>query len=73
MFKGLKNTAKAVAAGGVAGGSLYTVVGGVGVTLAGGAAGITLLPMIAIGAGLGAAGYGLYRLGQISVEKRPEK
>jgi hypothetical protein len=51
-------------AGAAAGAGLIKVIGGIGVTALGTGVGITLLPAAAIGAGLSALGYGLYRLGQ---------
>lgn len=67
MNNGAKETLKAAAsgaAGGVAGAGAYAAIGGVGVAATGTAVGITLGPLIAIGSGLGLAGYGLYRLGK---------
>ena len=52
------------AAGAAAGAGTYAVIGGVGVVAAGTGVGITLGPFIAIGAGIGLAGYGIYWLGK---------
>jgi hypothetical protein len=51
------------AAGAAVGAGTYAVIGGVGVVAAG-EVGITLGPFIAIGAGIGLAGYGIYWLGK---------
>jgi hypothetical protein len=51
-------------AGGAAGAATYGVIGGIGVAAAGTAVGITLGPLVCIGAGVGLAGYGLYWLGK---------
>jgi hypothetical protein len=51
--KGVAATAGAVA-GGAAGATLYSAIGGIGLVLCGTGVGITLLPMIAIGATVGA-------------------
>ena len=61
----------AVAAGGGAGlgAAVSGVIGGLGVAIGGTAVGVTMAPMIAIGAGLSLSGYGLYRLGN-SVGKK---
>lgn len=55
-------TAGVVGAG--AGAATYGVIGGVGIAVSGTAVGITIGPFVAIGAGLGLAGYGLYWLGK---------
>lgn len=58
--------ASAAARGATAGGAAYAAIGGVGLAVGGTAVGITLLPFMAIGALLGAAGYGLYAAGKAS-------
>lgn len=50
--------------GGLAGAGVYSAIGGVGLAVGGTAVGITAGPFIAIGAGLGAVGYGLFWLGK---------
>jgi hypothetical protein len=66
----LKTTGTSVL-GGACGAGLYALIGGVGVTAVGTGIGITLGPFIAIGAGIGGAGYGLVWLGkQIGRKKR---
>jgi len=62
---GLK-AAGAGAAGGLVGAGTYATIGGVGLAATGTAVGITLAPFIAIGTGVGLAGYGLYWLGKKS-------
>ncbi len=62
-----KDAAKAIgsaAVGAGVGAGWYAAAGGVGVAGLGGAIGITLGPFIAIGAGVGLAGYGVYWLGK---------
>lgn len=67
MKEGTKEAVKAVGAAaiGAAGGTgVYGIIGGVGVAATGTAVGITLGPFIAIGAGIGLTGYGIYWLGK---------
>ena len=67
MKNGKKDAAKAVvsAGGGAAfGAGVYSVIGGVGLAVGGTALSVTAGPFIAIGAGLGAVGYGIYWLGK---------
>jgi hypothetical protein len=52
----------AVAAGAVGGGAAYAAIGSVGVAAAGTAVSVGFLPFVAIGAVVGVAGYGVYRL-----------
>ncbi len=66
-MKKLKEIAKAAGAaagGGAVGAGVYGTIGGIGVAAAGTAASITLGPFIAIGTGVGLAGYGVYKLGK---------
>ena len=74
MKENAKDALKTVATAGIgaaAGAGTYGVIGGVGVAAVGTAVGITLGPFIAIGAGVGATGYGIYWLGkQIGRSKR---
>ena len=51
-------------AGSLVGAGTFATFGGIGVAAGGTAVGITLGPFIAIGAGLGLAGYGVYWLGK---------
>lgn len=68
--KELLKTAMASAGGGAVGAATYSIIGGVGVTAVGSAVGVTLGPFVAIGAGLGAVGYGVYWLGkQVAAKK----
>ncbi len=72
----MKEGAKAVAAsavGAAVGAGTYGAIGGIGVAATGTAVGITLGPFIAIGAGLGAAGYGVYWLGKQVGKKEKDK
>lgn len=57
-------TVASASAGAVVGAGVYSIVGGVGSALGGTALSVTVGPFIAIGAGLGAAGYGVYWLGK---------
>ena len=58
-------------AGGAAGAGVYGAIGGIGIAVAGTAVGVTLGPFIAIGAGVGFAGHGIYWLGkQIAGKKK---
>ena len=57
--------------GGACGAGLYGAIGGVGLTAVGTGVGITLAPFIAIGAGVGATGYGLVWLGKQLGKRRP--
>lgn len=61
------------AGGAAAGATVYGIIsGGVGLALTGTAMGITLGPFIAIGAGAGVLGYGLYWLGkEVGGSKKP--
>ena len=66
---GTAEAAKAAGVAGIgaaAGAATYGVMGGIGVAAGGTAVGITLAPFIAIGAGIGLFGYGLYWLGRQS-------
>jgi hypothetical protein len=63
-------TAVTSAVGAGAGAAIYGTIGGVGIAATGTAIGITLGPFIAIGAGVGATGYGVYWLGK-QVARRP--
>ena len=54
----------ATAAGAAIGAGTSGAIGGIGVAATGTAVGITLGPFIAIGAGVGLTGYGLYWLGK---------
>jgi len=63
----MKESAKAgvvAATGAAVGAGTYATIGGVGLAATGTAVGITLGPFIAIGAGVGLAGYGFYWLGK---------
>ena len=75
MKEGTKNALKCVGAGtggAAAGAGVYAVIGGIGLAAGGTAVGITLGPFIAIGAGAGLLGYGLYWLGkEVGGSKRP--
>jgi len=51
-------------AGAITGALAFKTIGGVGVAAGGAAFGLTVGPFVAIGAGVGAAGYGLYWLGK---------
>ena len=67
MTENEKDGLKAVATtavGAGAGAATYGIIGGVGVAATGTAVGVTLAPFIAIGAGVGLVGYGLYWLGK---------
>jgi len=67
MKENAKDALKTVATAGIgaaAGVGTYGVISGVGVAAVGTAVGITLGPFIAIGAGIGAAGYGIYWFGK---------
>ncbi len=67
MNKGKKEALKAVGAGGIgaaAGAGAYATIGGMGLAVGGTAVGITLGPFVAIGAGVGLTGYGVYWLGK---------
>lgn len=72
----MKEGAKAVAAsavGAAVGAGTHVAIGGIGVAATGTAVGITLGPFIAIGAGLGAAGYVVYWLGKQAGKKEKDK
>jgi len=63
----MKDSTKAGVAtvvGAGAGAATYSTFGGVGIAATGTAVGITLGPFIAIGAGVGLTGYGIYWLGK---------
>jgi hypothetical protein len=60
----------AAAAGAGVGGLVYGTVGAVGQAVTGSAVGVALGPFVIVGAGLGAAGYGLYRRGRQSERSR---
>ena len=67
MKENKKDGLKAVGAGCIGGGvgaTVYGIIGGVGIAATGTAVGVTLGPFIAIGAGLGLAGYGIYWVGK---------
>ena len=59
----MKAGGAAVVGAGV-GTGIYATIGGIGVAATGTAIGITLGPFIAIGAGVGLTGYGIYWLGK---------
>jgi hypothetical protein len=63
----------ASATGAGVGASIYGAIGGVGLTVAGTGVGITLGPFIAIGAGVGLTGYGLFWLGKQVEKYRPRQ
>ena len=76
MKEGVKEGIKAAAAGTAGAGvgaATYVTIGGVGIAATGTAVGITLGPFIAIGAGLGLTGYGVYRLGKQMGKKKSEE
>jgi hypothetical protein len=52
----------AAAAGAVAGGAVVATTGSIGVAVAGTAVSIGAAPIVAIGAVIGLAGYGIYRI-----------
>lgn len=58
-------TAAASVAGGAFGAVIYGIIGGVGLAATGAGFSMTLGPLIAIGAGLGATGYGIFWLGKV--------
>lgn len=58
-----KTLISAVVGGGVGAGA-YSVIGGIGIAVGGTAVGVTVGPFVVIGAGLGAAAYGLVWLGK---------
>ena len=60
----IKDASLAVVVGAAVGAGLYTIIMGVGFAGLGTAVGITLLPMVAVGASLAGLGYGLFRLGK---------
>ncbi len=60
----MKKAAISTAGGAAIGAGIYGTIGGVGLAAGGTAVGITLGPFIAIGAGIGLAGYGLVWLGK---------
>ena len=71
----MKEAYKAATAGIVgagAGAATYGAIGGVGIAATGTAVGVTLGPFIAIGAGVGLAGYGVYWLGKQIGRKKSE-
>ncbi len=63
MKEPVKAGIAAVGGAGIGAGT-YGIIGGVGVAASGTAVGITLVPFIAIGAGVGLTGYGIYWLGK---------
>ena len=63
MNDGVK-AAGAAATGAAVGAGTYATIGGIGIAAGGTAVGVTLGPFIAIGAGIGSVGYGLYWLGK---------
>jgi len=63
----------ATVAGAGAGALTYGTIGGVGIAATGTAVGITLGPFIAIGAGIGLTGYGIYWLGKQVGRKGKDK
>jgi len=60
----MKKTLTSTGVGAVVGGTTYATIGGMGLALCGTAVGITLGPMIAIGAGVGLVGSVLHSLGK---------
>ena len=62
--KSALSAAGSAGAGAIAGAVAFKAVGGIGVAAGGTAFGLTVGPFIAIGAGVGAVGYGLYWLGK---------
>lgn len=52
----------AVVAGGAAGGAAFSTIGGAGLAIGGTALSIGAAPFVVVGATLGMAGYGIYRL-----------
>lgn len=73
MKEGTKDALKAggsAVGGGAVGAAIYSVIGGIGIAGGGTAVGITLGPFIAIGSGIGLAGYGLYWLGKQVDDKK---
>ena len=62
----------AAGVGAAAGAATYGAIGGVGIAATGTAVGVTLGPFIAIGAGIGLAGYGVYWLGKQVGKKKKE-
>lgn len=66
LIKEARGTAPVAAVGAAAGAGTYAVVGGLGLAGLGSAVGITLFPMIGIGAAIGTVGYQLYRWGRRS-------
>lgn len=64
LIKELLKAAVAAGTGAAAGAGVNVAIGGIGVAAAGGAIGVTLAPMAVVGAGVAAAGYGLYWLGK---------
>lgn len=60
----MKKVLASTGVGAAAGGGTYAAIGGMGLVLCGTGIGITLIPMIAIGAGVGFAGSVLYSLGK---------
>ena len=77
MKEGAKKTLKCAGAGAVgaaAGFGAHAAIGSIGLALTGTAVGITLGPFIAIGAGAGLLGYGLYWLGkEVAGSKTPRQ
>ena len=66
--------ATATGAGAIGGALAYKIIGGIGIAIKGTAVGVTLGPFIAIGAGVGLTGYGIYWLGkQLNKNKQEGK
>jgi hypothetical protein len=62
--KELLKSAGSAVGGSVLGAAVYEAVGGLGVAVMGTATGVTLGPFVAIGAGIGLVGYGVFWLGK---------
>ena len=70
-MKTISKIAISTGGGAAVGGGTYAAIGGMGLVLFGTVVGITIITMIAIGAGLGFGGSALYSLGKKnSTEKR---
>lgn len=64
QIKELLKAAGITGAGGIGGALAHKIIGGIGIAIKGTAVGVTLGPFIAIGAGIGLTGYGIYQLGK---------
>ena len=62
--KELGKYAAATGVGAAVGAVTSSIIGGMGLAVGGTAVGITLAPLMAIGGGIGLAGFGLYKLGK---------